>query len=177
MFVIIGQSDMADSFVKAKDLKEGDVIASSFDNRAIVIKADNINNLWQYQFVDTDIVVTIDDPDYITAFTVIRSFDTVEEAKNSEVSKILPSVFVEKTINTDTGEIVFVINGKTISFDVGKKLWNALLKYHKGVWYERFGSEYNSLLNKWDYIVEIIRVDTNTIDNNPYINSIIKDSM
>lgn len=98
-----------DNLASLCELKVGDILAQSYNKRAIVIQADNEKKLWQYEIVGGS-VITIDkeDPLFKIPFTIIAHNTSIEEARKSGLVNFNKDIvtFV-KELNTENGHIKF----------------------------------------------------------------------
>lgn len=112
-----------DNLASLCELKVGDILAQSYNTRAIVIKADNENKIWQYEIVGGS-VITFDkeDPLFKILFTVIAHNTSIEEARQSNLVNYNKDVvtFV-KELNTENGRIRFTFNKRNLSLKKVKK--------------------------------------------------------
>ena len=153
-----------DNLASLCELKVGDILAQSYNTRAIVIKADNKNKVWQYETVVSGSVITFDkeDPLFKVPFTIIAHNDSVEEARKSSLVNYNEDVVVfVKELNTENGHIKFKFNKVNLSFKEGKELWDFIFEQSGDTWYERYGLDYNVRLEKFDRQVEMFYIARN----------------
>lgn len=152
-----------DNLASLYELKVGDVLAQSYNKRAIVIQADKEKRLWQYEIVGGS-VITIDkeDPLFKIPFTIIAHNTSIEEARKSNLTNYNKDVITfVKELNTENGHIKYTFNKNKLSFKEGKEIWDFIFEQSGDTWYERYGLDYNVRLEKFDRQVEIFYIERN----------------
>ena len=158
-----------DNLASLCELKVGDILAQNYNKRAIVIKADNKNKLWQYEIINGSAltngsVITLDkeDPLFKVPFTLIARNTSIEEARKSSLVNYNKDVVVfVKELNTENGHIKFKFNKVNLSFKEGKEIWDFIVEQSGDTWYERYGLDYNVRLEKFDRQVEMFYIERN----------------
>lgn len=152
-----------DNLASLCELEVGDILAQTYNKRAVVTQADNKKKLWQYEIINGP-VVTFDEegPLFKVPFTVIAHNTSIEEARQSNLINYNKDVvtFV-KELNTENGHIRFTFNKRNLSFKEGKEIWDFIIEQSGDTWYERYGLDYNLRLEKFDRQIEIFYIERN----------------